>query len=64
MDWADAKPLWEAASDSFARGASGNVHVFINVEKAWEGSIWAQTELPALVDNRNVPDVVFHLLGG
>jgi RHS repeat-associated protein len=64
MDWADAKPLWDAASGGFARGASGTVHVFINLDSAWEGSIWAQTEFPALVDNQNVPDVVFHLLGG
>jgi hypothetical protein len=48
--------LWDAASESFARGASGDVHVFINLPRAWEGSIWAQTELPALVDNRAVPD--------
>jgi len=60
----DAKPLWDAASYGFARAASGDVHVFINLEKAWEGSIRAQTELPALLDNKNVPDVVFHLIGG
>lgn len=65
MDYAtEAKPLWETASYNFARGASGPVHVFINFERAWEGSIWAQTELPALVDNQSVPDVFFHILGG
>ena len=59
-----ARPAWEAASARFTQGASGEVHVFINVELANSGSIWAQTELPGLVQNTNVTDVIFHLIGG
>ena len=63
MPWSEAKPLWTAASERFAAGASGNADVFINVARANPDSIWAETELPALVDNPNVPDVNFHLIG-
>jgi hypothetical protein len=64
MPWSKAQPLWNAASERFASGASGNAHVFINLPRANPESIWANTELPALVNNQNVPDVIFHLLGG
>jgi hypothetical protein len=43
MDWADAKPLWEAASANFARGATGTVNVFqhgtrgVSLESVWRG---------------------------
>ena len=53
-----------AASKTFAQGASGSAHAFISVELASPGSIWANTELPALVENPNVTDVIFHLIGG
>ena len=64
VPWEEAKPLWQAASKSFAQGSSGIVHAFINVELANPESIWAVTELPALVENPNVTDVIFHLIGG
>jgi hypothetical protein len=44
MDWADAKPLWEAASADFARGATGTVNVFqngtrgVSLESVWRGA--------------------------
>jgi RHS repeat-associated protein len=63
MPWSKAQPLWNAASERFGAGASGDVHVFINLARANPESIWANTELPALVDNPNVGDVIFHLLG-
>jgi hypothetical protein len=59
-----AQPLWEAASKSFAQGASGIAHVFINLELAGPESIWTNIELRALVENPNVTDVIFHLIGG
>ena len=64
MPWEQAEPLWEAASESFAQGATGETHVFINVEAANAGSLWATTELPGLVDNPNVLGVIFHLITG
>lgn len=64
MPWVKAQPLWNDASQSFAERASGETHVFINLARANPESIWANTELPALVNNLNVTDVIFHLLGG
>jgi hypothetical protein len=61
---AKAQSLLNAASQIFAEGASGEAHVFINLLGANPESIWANTELPALVKNSNVADVIFHLLGG
>jgi hypothetical protein len=62
MPWSKAQPLWDAASQQFASAASGDAYVFINMATANPESIWATTELPALVDNDNVPDIIFHLL--
>jgi hypothetical protein len=53
----------DAAFARFAAGASGDVNVFINLARANPESIWANTELPGLVENRTVGDVIFHLLG-
>jgi hypothetical protein len=64
MPWAQARPIWAGTSKTFAEGASGPAHVFIDVELASPESIWATTELPALVENANVTDVIFHLIGG
>ena len=56
--------MWNAAAERFAAGASGNADVFINLPRANPENIWANTELPTLVNNPNVPDVYFHLIGG
>jgi hypothetical protein len=52
MPWALQKPLWRAASASFARGARGEAHVFITSRRAWgdpsRRSIWTRTERPIL----------------
>lgn len=64
MPWEQARPIWDATSKTFAEGASGPAHVFINVEAVSPGSIWATTELPTLVENSDVTDVIFHLFGG
>jgi hypothetical protein len=63
MPWEQAEPYWKAAFQTFANGASGPAHVFIDLAHAHEGSIWATTELPALVENPNVSDVLFHMIG-
>ncbi len=56
------RQIWEDASETFARGASGEVHVFISGQ-ARAGSIWAEKELPALVANQDVTEIIFHLTG-
>jgi RHS repeat-associated protein len=62
LSWAAARPMWVAASERFATGASGVAHVFIDMAVANPNSIWAETELPALVGNPGVSDVAFHAL--
>ncbi len=64
LPWEQVEPVWMGASKTFAEGASGQAHAFINLELAREGSVWATTELPALVKNANVSDVIFHLIRG
>jgi hypothetical protein len=54
MDWADAKPLWEAASADFARGASGSVNVFQNGTRGVSlDSVWRGVEYPILKQQGN-----------
>jgi RHS repeat-associated protein len=52
MPWKMQKPIWRAASASFARGARGEAHVFIKSRTAWgdpaRRSIWMRTERPIL----------------
>ena len=54
MDWADAKPLWEAASADFARGATGTVNVFQNGTRGVSlESVWRGVEYPLLKQQGN-----------
>jgi hypothetical protein len=62
VPWEKAQPACEAAANKLASGASGVVHVFIDSARANPESISANTELPALIKNKNVTDVVFHFL--
>jgi len=64
LPWEEARPIWETGSQSYAQSASGQVHVFINLAEANPDSIWATTELPTLIENPNVTDIIFHLIGG
>lgn len=57
-----AKPFWNGASWLFARTSTGQVDVFINMARPNPASIWAKTELPTLIANQNVSDIVFHLV--
>ena len=50
----------EAASEAFANSASGSVQVFSNDPLTNYGNIWYNYELPALADNPNVTNIVFH----
>jgi hypothetical protein len=49
--------LWESASREYAAGASGTVHVVIGQELR-AGSIWETVELPTLIANPNVKNIV------
>jgi RHS repeat-associated protein len=52
MDWADAKPLWEAASREFAEGATETVHVFQSGTRGVSlQSVWRNVEYPILQKN-------------
>jgi len=42
------RPLWEMASRSFARGAKGEAHVFLNFNRLRTGSTWLKFEKPIL----------------
>jgi hypothetical protein len=64
MSWSKARPLSVAASETFAAGASGDVHVFQNAAGISVRSIWAETEYPTLVRNPNVANIIYHVVGG
>ena len=55
LDWlTEAKPMWEAASADFARGATGPVHVFQNGSRGVSlESVWRGTEFPLLKQQGN-----------
>ncbi len=59
LSWLEAKPLWAAASKEFAEGATGEVHVFLG-ESVSPESIWLNDELPAIIKNPNVTNIVHH----
>jgi hypothetical protein len=50
------------ASEGFARGAAGDVHVFHNAKGVSIQSIWARVEYPALTDNTWVNRIIYHIL--
>ncbi len=62
MEQVAARALWRAASEAYARGASGAVHVFQEAEGVNIRSIWAQTEYPALIRNPNVTSIIYHVV--
>jgi hypothetical protein len=55
LDWlTEAKPMWEAASADFARGATGPVNVFQNGSRGVSlESVWRGTEFPLLQQQGN-----------
>jgi RHS repeat-associated protein len=62
MDWPDARPLWTAASQEFAHGATGTAHVFQNANGVRLESVWAQHEYNIIKGN-GVP-IEYHVVGG
>jgi RHS repeat-associated protein len=63
MDYAQARPLWEAASQDFAGQAAGEVHVFQSAAGVSIRSVWATVEYPALMENPSVSGIVYHVVG-
>lgn len=57
--WA-SKPIWESLSTNFAKGATGAVDVFHNVNGIRIESVWAQTEY-GILKNNNIK-MLFHLV--
>ena len=62
--WGEARDAWIAASQRFAAGASGEAHVFLGA--AGNGvdaaSVWVKTELPMLMANSRITDLVIHIV--
>lgn len=52
-------PLWDRASASFARGATGPVNVFHNASSGVRlNSVWKKIEYPILKNNNN--NIIYH----
>ena len=64
MPWSKARAFWVDASERFATGASGEVHVFQTADGISVRSIWAKIEYPALTNNPNVTNIIYHVVGG
>jgi RHS repeat-associated protein len=62
MDWFAARPIWANASREFATGARGAVHVFQSAYGVARQGIWATVEYPALVENADVTEIIYHVV--
>ncbi len=63
LDWlTEARPKWIEASKDFAELAVGDVHVFQNAKGVSLQSVWRQAEYPALKNNRNVSNIIYHIV--
>ena len=57
----DAYKMWGRLSSQWAKGASGEVHVFQNASTGVDlQSIWRVYEYPALRANPKVTNIIFH----
>ncbi|MDQ6755843.1 MAG: hypothetical protein M3004_02815 [Bacteroidota bacterium] len=54
-----AYQMWGRLSTQWAKGASGEVNVFLNGTPHPE-SIWLNYELPTLLKNPNVTNIIYH----
>ncbi len=48
--------------EEFAQSAQGTVHAFQIAAGVSTDSIWAGTEYPALVENPNVDQIIYHIV--
>ena len=51
-------PLWRAASQSFANGATGDIHFFTGVNGSLPKSVWNTVERPILENMNIIPHIV------
>ena len=58
--WEDAA-LWDAASQTFAEDASGDVRVF-QASSVRVASVRARIEYPTILENPNVTGIIYHLV--
>jgi hypothetical protein len=61
MPWfqgSEAYNMWAELSTKFAKTATGDVHVFLNNPSP--ASIWLNHELPALLENPNITNIIYH----
>ena len=63
LDWQGrARSLWIQASEKFASGAAGEVHVFQDSTGVSLQSIWSTVEYPALRSNPSVARIIYHVI--
>ena len=62
LNWRQAEPLWQAASEDFARGAIGETHVFQAANGVRLESTWATKEYEILKDDPHV-NLIYHTVG-
>jgi RHS repeat-associated protein len=62
LDWLEADPAWRRRSQKHAKGAHGEVHVFLPKHGAHESSHWTRTEQDALERNPNVTAIIEHVV--
>jgi hypothetical protein len=60
----EGRALWAAASKKFAETASGEVHMFRAESGVKPDSIWATVEYKALLSNKQVTNIVYHVVRG
>ena len=60
--WEQAKPIWEDFSARFCQQASGTVNAYVsNSAYKGVGSVFWSVEMPALINNSKVTDIVIHI---
>ncbi|HVY37530.1 MAG TPA: DUF6531 domain-containing protein [Polyangia bacterium] len=61
LAWEEAKPIWAKQSKMFAKEAAGEVHIFVTPAAMTNpSSVLNSVELPALKNNPNVTNIIFH----
>jgi len=54
--------MWADASKKFAETASGKVHMFRAAGGVKPDSIWATVEYKAIMSNKQVTSIVYHVV--
>jgi hypothetical protein len=62
LPWTTGRQMWADASKKFADTASGRVHMFRAASGVEPDSIWATVEYKALMSNKQVTSIVYHVV--